>query len=194
MCATSHIWNPNAMSQRAYKSTNHPQEFTRHPCVSELFCPIWIQRFPNIFWGDTPRVPDENGSKTFKDLRIMNHIFWNSPPFILLLPFQRVWAPDMRESTVFCGPAEVIQHDVVVAAAEHPSLHQAELLSGGQLPLTGETGETGQMVHAAPSPAHPVAGIHLPATLGALGAKPTVSKENEGGGHINTHESYFLGW
>lgn len=88
----------------------------------------------------------------------------------------------MRWSTVFCGPAEVVQHDVVVAAAEHPSLHQAELLSGGQLPLTGETGETGQMVHAAPSPAHPVAGIHLPATLGALGAKPTVSKENEGGG------------
>lgn len=40
MCATSHIWNAYAMSQRAYKSTNHPQEFTRHHCVSELFCPI----------------------------------------------------------------------------------------------------------------------------------------------------------
>lgn len=110
----------------------------------------------------------------------------------MLLPFQRVCAADMLESTVFCSSAEVIQHDVVVAAAQHPSLHQAELLSSGQLPLAGETGETGQMVHAAPSPAHPVAGVHLPATLGALGAKPTVSKENEGGGHINTNESCFL--
>lgn len=98
----------------------------------------------------------------------------------------------MPESTVFCSSAEVIQHDVVVAAAQHPSLHQAELLSGGQLPLAGETGETGQMVHAAPCPAHPVAGVHLSATLSALGAKPTVSEENDGGGHINTHGGYFL--
>lgn len=98
----------------------------------------------------------------------------------------------MLEITVFCSSAEVIQHDVVMAAAQNPSLHQAELLSRGKLPLAGETGETGQMVHAAPSPAHPVAGIHLPATLGTLGAKPTVSKDNEGGGHINTHEGYFL--
>lgn len=35
----------------------------------------WTRRFPNIFWGDTPRVPDENGRKSFKDLAIMNHVF-----------------------------------------------------------------------------------------------------------------------
>lgn len=79
--------------------------------------------------------------------------------------------------TIFCGPAEVVQHDVIVAAAEHPALHQAKLFPSGQLPLTGETSETGQVVHAAPSPSHPVAGVHLPATLGALGAKPTVGKK-----------------
>ena len=79
--------------------------------------------------------------------------------------------------TVFCRPAEVVQHDVVVAAAQHPALHQAELLPGGQLPLAGETGEAGQVVHAAPGPPHPVAGVHLPAALGALGAKPTVGEE-----------------
>lgn len=79
--------------------------------------------------------------------------------------------------TIFCSPAEVLQHDVIVAAAEHPSLHQAELFPSGQLPLTGETGETGQVVHAAPSSSHPVTGVHLPATLGTLCAKPTVRKK-----------------
>ena len=82
--------------------------------------------------------------------------------------------------TVLCSPAEVVQHDVVVAAAEHPALHQAELLPGGQLPLTGETGETGQVVDAAPSPPHPVTGVHLPATLGALSAEPTVMEKETG--------------
>lgn len=76
--------------------------------------------------------------------------------------------------TVFCSPAEVVQHDVIVAPAEHPALHQAKLLPGGQLPLTGEAGEAGQVVHAAPSPPHPVTGVHLPATLGTLCTKPTV--------------------
>ncbi len=82
--------------------------------------------------------------------------------------------------TVFCSPAEVVQHDVVVAAAEHPALHQAKLLPGRQLPLTGETGKTGQVVHAAPSPPHPVTGVHLPATLGTLSAEPTVRKKTTG--------------
>lgn len=82
--------------------------------------------------------------------------------------------------TVLCSPAEVVQHDVVVAAAEHPALHQAELLPGGQLPLAGETGETGQVVDAAPSPPHPVTGVHLPATLGALSAEPTVREKETG--------------
>lgn len=82
--------------------------------------------------------------------------------------------------TVLCGPAEVVQHDVVVAAAEHPALHQAELLPGRQLPFTGETGETGQVVHAAPGPPHPVTGVHLPATLGTLCAEPTVRTERQG--------------
>lgn len=76
--------------------------------------------------------------------------------------------------TVFCSPAEVVHHDVVVAATEHSALHQAELLSGRQLPLAGETGEAGQVVHTAPGPSHPVAGVHLSATLGALSAEPTV--------------------
>lgn len=87
----------------------------------------------------------------------------------------------MISVTVFGGPAEVVQHDVVVAAAEHPALHQAELLPGGQLPLTGEAGEAGQVVDAAPSPTHPVAGVHLPATLSALSAEPTVGKKRRGG-------------
>lgn len=33
------------------------------------------------------------------------------------------------------------------------------------------------MVHAATSPPHPVTGVHLPATLGTLSAKPTVRKK-----------------
>ena len=74
--------------------------------------------------------------------------------------------------------AEVVQHDVVVAAAEHPALHQAKLLSGRQLPFAGEAGETCQVVHAASSPPHPVAGVHLPAALGALSAEPTVMEED----------------
>lgn len=82
--------------------------------------------------------------------------------------------------TVLSGPAEVVQHDVVVAAAEHPALHQAELLPGGQLPLTGETGETGQVVNTSPRPSHPVTGKHLAPTLGTLGAEPTVRKHDAG--------------
>lgn len=78
--------------------------------------------------------------------------------------------------TVLGGPAEVVQHDVVVAAAQHPALHQTKLLPGGQLPLTGEAGEAGQVVHAAPGPPHPVTGVHLTPTLGTLGAKPTVGR------------------
>lgn len=74
-----------------------------------------------------------------------------------------------------------------MAAAEHPALHQAELLSSGQLPLAGETGKTGQVVDAAPSPAHPVAGVHLPATLGTLSAKPTVRKKNKGEGYTDVN-------
>lgn len=100
------------------------------------------------------------------------------------MPFH-IKTSDICECTIFCGPAEVVQHDVVVAAAEHPALHQAELLSSGQLPLAGETGETGQVVDAAPRPAHPVTGIHLPATLGTLSAKPTVRKKNEGEGYTD---------
>lgn len=79
--------------------------------------------------------------------------------------------------TVLCGPAEVFQHDVVVAAAENPALHQAELLPRRQLPLAGEAGKAGQVVDAAPRPPHPVAGEHLPAALGALGAEPTAGEE-----------------
>lgn len=93
-----------------------------------------------------------------------------------------IWDTSLITSvTIFCSPAEVVQHDVIVAAAEHPSLHQAKLLPGGQLPLTGEAGEAGQVVHAAPSPPHPVTRVHLPATLGALGAEPTVRKKETSG-------------
>lgn len=80
--------------------------------------------------------------------------------------------------TVLCGPAQVVQHDVVVAPAQHPALHQAELLPGRQLPLAGVAGEAGQVVDAAPRPPHPVAGVHLPATLGTFSPKPTVRDED----------------
>ncbi len=82
--------------------------------------------------------------------------------------------------TILCSSAEVVQHDVIVAAAEHSALHQAKLLPGGQLSLTGETGKTCQVVHAAAGPPHPVTGVHLPAALGTLSAKPTVRKKGIG--------------
>lgn len=65
-----------------------------------------------------------------------------------------------------------------MGATEHPALHQAELLAGGQLALAGEAGKAGQVVNAASRPPYPIAGVHLTAALGALGAKPATRHGN----------------
>lgn len=73
--------------------------------------------------------------------------------------------------TILRGPLEVLDHGVVMDAAKHLLLNQAEFLSGGQLALAGEAGEAGQVVGVAASPPHPVTGIDLSAATGALGSK-----------------------
>lgn len=73
--------------------------------------------------------------------------------------------------TILRGPLEVLDHGVVMDAAKHLLLNQAEFLSGGQLALAGEAGEAGQVVGVAASPPHPVTGIDLSAASGALSSK-----------------------
>lgn len=68
---------------------------------------------------------------------------------------------------------QVLHHGVIVDPAQDLLLHQAELLSRGQLPLTGEAGEARQVVSVAPGAPHPVAGVYLPPAAGALSTKPT---------------------
>lgn len=63
--------------------------------------------------------------------------------------------------------------------AEHLLLYQSELLPGGQLPLAGEAGEAGQVVHVAFRPADPVCGVDVPA---AARAPSAVSSAGEGRG------------
>lgn len=70
------------------------------------------------------------------------------------------------------GPLQVVQHAVVVHPAEHLLLHQGELLPGGQLPLAGEAGEAGQVVHVALGPADPVRGVDVAAAARAPRAVP----------------------
>lgn len=68
--------------------------------------------------------------------------------------------------------------------AEHLLLHQSELLPGGQLPLAGEAGEAGQVVHVALRPADPVCGVDVPAAARAPGA---VSSAGESHGEQIKH-------
>ncbi len=79
--------------------------------------------------------------------------------------------------TFLHGPLEVVQHAVVVNPAEHLLLHQSELLAGRQLPLAGEAGKAGQVIHVSLCPADPVSGVDVPATTRAPSA---VSSAGEG--------------
>lgn len=86
-----------------------------------------------------------------------------------------------RVGTVLRGPLEVLDHGVVVDAAQHLLLHQAELLARGKLPLAGEAGEAGQVVGVAARPPHPVAGVDLPPAPCALGPEAATEREREKG-------------
>lgn len=74
---------------------------------------------------------------------------------------------------IFSSAAQIIQHGIIVITAKHSALYQPKLLTSGQLPFTGETGEAGQVVHTTSGSSHPVTGIHLPTALCTLCAKPT---------------------
>lgn len=58
-------------------------------------------------------------------------------------------------------------------------LHQAKLLSRGQLPLARVARKARQVVRVPPGAAHPVAGVYLPPTAGTLSTEPTV-RERKG--------------
>lgn len=73
--------------------------------------------------------------------------------------------------TVLGGPLEILNHGVVVDAAEHLLLDQAKLLARGQLALAREASEAGQVVGIAACPPDPVAGVDLSAAPCALGPK-----------------------
>lgn len=73
-------------------------------------------------------------------------------------------------STFLHGPLEVVQHAVVVDLAEDLLLHQRKLFPGGQLPLAGEAGEAGQVIHVALRPADPVCGVDVPSAARTPGA------------------------
>lgn len=92
-----------------------------------------------------------------------------------------------RLGTVLRGPLEVLNHGVVVDAAQHLLLDQAKLLARGQLALAGEAGKAGQMIGVAARPPHPVAGIDLSATPCALGPKSAAGhRGREGDGEAQT--------
>lgn len=82
---------------------------------------------------------------------------------------------DLQWLTFLHCPLEVVQHAVVVNPAEHLLLHQSELLPGGQLPLAGEAGKAGQMIHVALRPADPVRGVNVPVATRTPGAVPPAS-------------------
>lgn len=89
---------------------------------------------------------------------------------------QRTTAVNLPEPllTALSRSLEVLHHGVVVDPAQDLLLHQAELLSRGQLPLTRVARKTRQVVCVSPCAAHPVAGVYLPPTAGTLSTKPTV--------------------
>lgn len=78
--------------------------------------------------------------------------------------------------TTFHGLFQVVQHAVVVDAAQHPLLHQGKLLSRGELALAGEAGKAGQVVGIALCPPYPVIGVDVPATAGAASSILPVRK------------------
>lgn len=80
---------------------------------------------------------------------------------------------------------EVLHHGVVVNSAQDLLLHQAKLLSRGELPLTRVARETCQMVCVSSGAAHPVTGIYLPPTAGTLSTKPTVRERRRQAGESN---------
>lgn len=57
--------------------------------------------------------------------------------------------------------------------AEDLLLHQSKLLPRRQLPLAGETGETGQVVHVPLRPPNPVRRVDIPATAGTPRSVPS---------------------
>lgn len=94
---------------------------------------------------------------------------------------QRTTAVNLPEPllTTLSRSLEVLHHGVVVDPAQDLLLHQAELLSRGQLPLAGVARKTSQVVCVSPRTAHPVAGVYLPPAAGTLRTKPTV-RERKG--------------
>lgn len=94
--------------------------------------------------------------------------------------------------TVLGGPLEVLDHGVVMDAAKHLLLNQAEFLPGGQLALAGEAGEAGQVVGVTARPPHPVAGIDLSAAPGALGSKSAAGQKGTRTGIVKFRKPPFL--
>lgn len=89
--------------------------------------------------------------------------------------------PEPPLTTLSCS-FEVLHHGVVMDPTQDLLLHQAKLLSRGQLPLTRVARKTCQVVCVSPRAAHPVAGVYLPPTAGTLSTKPTVRERKENGG------------
>lgn len=84
--------------------------------------------------------------------------------------------------TVLGGPLEVLDHGVVVDAAQHLLLDQAKLLARGQLALARKASKAGQMVGIAACPPHPVAGIDLSTAPCTLGPKSAAGHRDRKGG------------
>lgn len=96
--------------------------------------------------------------------------------------------------TVLGGPLEVLDHGVVVDAAQHLLLDQAKLLARGQLALARKASKAGQMVGIAACPPHPVAGIDLSTAPCTLGPKSAAGHRDRkgGGGEAQTGSPFPL--
>lgn len=95
--------------------------------------------------------------------------------------------------TVLGGPLEVLDHGVVVDAAQHLLFDQTKLLARGQLALARKASEAGQMVGVAACPPHPVAGIDLSAAPCTLGPKSAAGhRGRKGGGEAQTGYPFHL--
>lgn len=94
--------------------------------------------------------------------------------------------------TVLRGPLEVLDHGVIMDAAEHLLLNQAELLTGGQLALAGEASKAGQVVGIAARPPHPVTGVDLAAAPSALGSKSAAGQKGTRTRTIKFRSGVFL--
>jgi len=67
----------------------------------------------------------------------------------------------------------------IMSLAEHPVLHEGELLAGGQLASTLIAGEAGQVEDQLPRPTHPIRGGDAATALRALGAEVSAIKREE---------------